>query len=211
MTAKFDHAMLDIETLGLHTSRSLILSLAVVPFNLRHGGPEFGRKLLLVFDIKKQIMRGRRIEAGTVAFWAKQTPEAAAHWADPLYESSDATILPNAEPFVIRNIFHRNEEGDNTVQLEKDYRVWSNGAVFDFGNLENLLADEGIDAPWHYRSVSDLRTITLNTPQRRVMPETVKAACVAHDPVSDCVWQAWKLWEHADASIMYYEREPSSV
>jgi hypothetical protein len=42
--------------------------------------------------------------------------------------------------------------------LPKSCKVWGNGSVFDITIIENAYKQVGLDVPWHFRAVCDIRT-----------------------------------------------------
>jgi 3'-5' exoribonuclease-like protein len=187
---KYKHLMTDIETMATHTSNSPLLSFAMVPFNLEAKGPVMGRPLLILPDLLQQLGRGRWIDEKTQKFWADQTPEARAHWADPSYTYKDGTkpkrMFLEEIPNEIGRFWTDNMTGS-------DAEVWANGIVFDIGNLENLL---NMEVPWRYNAARDMRTTNRKLPpaaQRDLAALTKQEN--AHDPIDDCVWQIWDVWK----------------
>jgi len=202
---KYLHAMLDIETLSTHTSRAVVLSFGVVPFNLTKSGPVLGQRYMVILNALKQIAAGRRVDQSTIDFWAKQSKEARAHWLDPKFSREGVIVLRDDRDdngsYIMRNLFDLSHGG---LQLEPEFQVWSNGAVFDFGNLENLMdfSPMGGESPWPYRAVRDMRSVIRVNPEYRIGdvqqpgPEKNFNPVLAHDPVADCEWQIAKLWQH---------------
>lgn len=179
---KMYDVMIDIETMGTHTSRSLILSVGIVAFAITEERPVFAEKNMLeVLTLEPQILNGRLIEKGTQDWWAKQTPAARQHW-----ENAGDKITPAALRFRISEYLQEYANGVSTL-------VWANGIVFDLGNLENLFAEYDANPPWKYNVTRDARTIYNMLPQLRTMPTELKFE--GHDPIQDCYKQIWRLWE----------------
>lgn len=194
------HAMVDIETMSTHSSRALVLSIGVVPFELTQAGPRFSQDVLLLLpDIAEQLADGRIVDRKTQGWWRDQKPAARAHWLDPRF-GADAADTPRP----VRCSMH-----DAAIRLNDflaaetlpDAGLWANGAVFDIGNLENLMHGVGVQPGWRYNSVRDYRTVSKILPAFRTAARD-GAAFIAHDPVSDCRQQIWRLWEHAPDSLI---------
>jgi hypothetical protein len=179
--------MVDIETTSLHQSNALILSIGVVRFDPRPvDGVVFGETTLIVPSITEQLLLGRLVDPDTMKFWAAQPPEASDHWA----KRYEPDTLVNAMTKLKRSL------------LDAD-RVWANGIVFDLCNLADLYQRvTGERLPWHYRAPRDMRTFCEELPQSRfsevgdAIDMIDEFKIVAHEPISDCVVQAHRVWQH---------------
>jgi 3'-5' exoribonuclease-like protein len=177
--------MIDIETMGTHTSSSVLLSIAAIPFDWGPDtpGPTMNIGSVWVLDVGPQLGKGRKIQQHTQDWWSRQTPEARAHWENPI-----ETLHPYRLREELYKLINSFTDRDSVI-------VWANGIVFDIGNLENLMwsfvGDEN-NPPWKYNNVMDARTIYRFLPEIRQMPQDIKF--IDHDPVSDCQKQIWKLW-----------------
>lgn len=186
------HAMIDIETLSTHSSRALVLSIAVTPFDLWLDGPRIERSLLLIMPIIPQLLDGRIVDEGTLDFWRKQTPEARLHFEEPNFQHEQATIVrPTSLASAARYL--------NGFSWNPDVQVWANGIVFDIGNIENIFGMGPHGVPWKYNATRDYRTLIRVQPQNRVLDGFDPSASVgvAHDPVDDNHYQIKRLWTHA--------------
>lgn len=180
----FNHVMVDIETMSLHRHRALILSVGLVEFDPNDAVKlHLGNQLLLTPLIVPQIMLGRRVDAGTQKFWAdeaKKSPQAAAHFMDPV---------------MLYGL-------DKTIQLVRSFckdkaHVWANGTQFDLSNLDGLAEDIGDPKElWHYQAPRDMRTFMKTTSQTRTVPigDALDIPGVPHDPIYDCISQAYRVW-----------------
>lgn len=174
----YPNVMIDIETMGVHTSRSVILSVGAVAFRLRKIGPDICEVPLFVVLSPQD---DRRVENGTQLFWDRQSKEARAHWEFPDVGRTPGSLLA----IQIESYLKEVALGWANTQ------VWSNGVVFDLGNLENLM---DCDPPWKYSNVRDARTVYKILPKVRSMPADLEF--LGHEPVDDCKNQIWWLWEH---------------
>jgi hypothetical protein len=129
-------------------------------------------------------MLGRRVSADTQKFWAKpENAEAAKQWSDCPFGHADL---------------------DATIRRVREFCagkecVWANGAQFDLSNLEGLAEDIGdTEELWHYQAPNDMRTFCRRTPVTRIVPigDALDIPGVAHEPVYDCISQAWRVWSH---------------
>jgi hypothetical protein len=188
-TPVFNHVMVDIETMSLHRHRALILSAGLVEFDPNDKDKlHIGQSALLTPYIMPQIMLGRRVDVGTQKFWAdeaRKEPRAAAHFLDP-------SNLIHVETF-IRFVRAFCKDKPN---------VWANGTQFDLSNLDGLAEDIGDTEPlWHYQAPRDMRTFMKTTSQTRLVPigDALDIPGVPHDPVYDCISQAYRVWGNWNA------------
>lgn len=182
----FNRVMVDIETMSLNKHKALILSIGMVEFDPTGEELELGARKLIVPELTQQILIGRHVSLGTQEFWAKQPKEASAHWM----RDQDRTLLRSAM-CQVRDFCRGKSE------------VWANGTQFDLTNLEQLAIDCGENEDlWHYRAPRDMRTVVQTLAQRRhaELPAEIAEGLVLHEPVSDCIWQALKVWEHWPAN-----------
>lgn len=147
--------MIDIETLAT-SSRSLVTQVALVPWRLEDPEDREGRAMNILWDhlpIQPQLslIPPRDISASTLNFWINQSDEARAQLSESMGE--DFSELPALLRHVVRGFNWMTENG--TVP----YEIWARGPQFDIANLESLMKECGIEVPWRYDSVRDLRTL----------------------------------------------------
>lgn len=90
---RYTHTMLDIETLALHPTQSVILSAGFCTFDPTNSDQLLiGRRGIVCFDITEQILQhGRRIDMSTVKFWQDQPPPVKQHFLNgPWYHAATA-------------------------------------------------------------------------------------------------------------------------
>lgn len=181
----FDDVMVDIETMSLHPHNALILSIGLVEFNPRGAELKIGERMLITPDVYEQLSLCRHVDRDTQKFWKGQPGEASKHW------------LRAAKRWSVR-------ETAQAVQLflSNATRVWANGIQFDLSNIAALCDQADIATPWHYRAPRDMRTFCEETPVIKhgefgTIEDFIEANCIVpHEPVSDCVLQAYKVWSH---------------
>jgi hypothetical protein len=187
--AAFDHVMIDIETMSLHPSKALILSIGLLEFDPTSTveGLRIGRHEIILPDIEGQLILGRHVDRDTQKFWREKPVEARAHWAE---YSGERCHIPR--------VLDQVREFVSTAKC-----VWAKGPQFDLSNLNGLREDvEYKHQLWHYRAPRDMRTFCEETAATRLMPRDEEMATKApfklikHEPVSDCIWQAWQVWSH---------------
>jgi hypothetical protein len=172
--------MIDIETMST-ASNALVLSVGAVSWMMNKQGPIFTECREWVLDPRQQFVYGRGTSAGTLKFWMDQPASAREHWLCGQLSSIGACING------VRAIC---DGGDD------DAEVWSNGIVFDLGNLASLSEQIGEPVPWKYNAARDARTIYRVTPRLRTRPAHTPVIGLAHTPIYDCKTQIWGLWEH---------------
>lgn len=178
----FDHVMIDIETMSLHKHKALILSIGMIEFDPTPiAGLRIGGRSLLVLELPQQLAIGRRVDVGTQEFWGKAPVDASKHWLEP-------------------EIYCELHQACALVRLfcAGKSRVWANGNQFDLANLEGLANDLGEKELWHYQAPRDTRTFCRETPASRLVPigDALDIPGVPHEPVYDCISQAWQVWSH---------------
>lgn len=167
--------MVDLETLGSGPGCA-ILSIGAVAFDPKtlRLGAEFHT---LVSTASCRAL-GLREETDTLAWWARQSPEARQVIADA--EASDVTLSAAMDAFAA---FVRSHGGANRV------RVWGNGADFDNAILAELCRRLGRPLPWAFWNSRCFRTLK----GLRLAPEPDREG-VHHNALDDARHQAvWAL------------------
>lgn len=141
--------VMDSETLAVD-KKAIVLTLSAVRFNLlgRELGigidngklVENGENVLhLKLDVTEQILAGRTIDPGTVAWWNKRS------------EGARQAII-NGQSMSVRE----------ALILFSDFiqgaQPFSRGTDFDPPIIASLMEDFGLKAPWKYNQVRDVRT-----------------------------------------------------
>lgn len=129
------HLMLDLETLSTRPG-ALILSAALVRFSDEACGQ-------VNLSIPEQESMGMEVDANTVEWWKRQTPEA---W-------HAATCNPLPVLAALKWI------SDWIAWAGPDPLIWCHGATFDAPLLEEVYRRAGVPSPWQFWSVRDTRTL----------------------------------------------------
>ncbi len=172
--------MIDIETLDVGP-RSLITQIAAIAFDMEdeekliHGGTF---NAMLPMEPQLKLLSPRTISAETLNFWMQQK--------DVVRKKFEGVIDDQYSSLLIHlQTLHMTVR--NAIK-GADYMIWARGPQFDIVNVESLLHDCGLDAPWRYNRVADLRTImmlanvpTADIPRPADWPE--------HDAYYDCRYQ----------------------
>jgi hypothetical protein len=159
-----------------------VLSAAAQFFELNTEAPVLGDARVWVFDIREQLACCRHVEERTLKWWAEQSDAARAHWRRPSIVQGLVQSLVELRDFV-----------------GAASNVWANGAQFDIVTLETLMLECGLSPGWAYNAVRDARTIYKVCPKVRDLGESKEL--VQHEPLSDCIYQIFKLWEHWPARL----------
>lgn len=170
---KFNHLMIDLETMGVR-SNSSIVSLAAVEFDLETG--ETGEEFYKNVSLQSCVDLGLKIDPDTVMWWIKQSEEA-------------RTSLISGKSYDIRDVLNH-----FSVFCDSEYQVWGNSARFDLGILANAYEMVGIQVPWNQFKERCVRTLASLEP-------TIKKNHVHkgtdHNALSDCYKQIGycsKIW-----------------
>lgn len=181
MTTKRLGVMLDAESLAT-TTDAAIMQIAAVPFDLDTGAVT-GPSLITGLDVAHQIHSlGRRFDNRTLVWWLQQNEEAQASVASSI---TKALLADNDSLLLSFHNWMRHE-----ITVNGACEVWASGSAFDIPNLESLLAQYGIQVPWEFHTVRDLRTLRafLNIHKDSV-PEPRNMKSAVHDALWDCHWQ----------------------
>lgn len=192
--------MIDIETLSVHPSNAVVLSVGACWFDIGIDGvgpdgkllpePLIGDKFERVLDVRSQLFMGRQVDKSTMEFWAGQQKN------NP---SAVASILTATPAEVTRAMLDLRAFLQPSTPATAE-RIWTHGVVFDIGNLTTLFEQATeIALPWKYNAVRDVRTIVYHWPEKRkvTMPTDEPApaqALIQHSALHDCIAQVTHLW-----------------
>lgn len=192
------HIMLDFVTLGQDPTTKVV-SLGAVAFN-REG---IISKKYWVYDLDLQPTRTEDPE--TVAWWAKQSPEARAVFKTPKDKCiSIENMLADQDRWIESLSLELDEQRDKAGKW-RDLKVWGNGANFDVVIMEDMIrtlhpkSKAGI--PWAFWNVWCFRTFDKMTGIKADNPRNKKThgiQVVAHNALDDAIWQTeclLKYWQ----------------
>lgn len=187
--------VMDSETLAVD-KKAIVLTLSAVRFNLlgRELGitiengklVEDGENVLhLKLDVTEQILAGRTIDPGTVAWWNKRS------------EGARQAII-NGQSMSVRE----------ALILFSDFiqgaQPFSRGTDFDPPIIASLMEDFGLKAPWKYNQVRDVRTyIDALTDGRSGYLQQWQAPSwfVSHHSLHDCIRDAEQMQQARHAAV----------
>lgn len=143
--------MLDIESLDLGPRSALLQigGIAAPSDDLN----KIARKIDHRLPIDPQLALGRTIGFDTVAWWLDQDEKAKEVLVDST--GNDMDYLTSS----VRAVHRRISEIVSQAGGKKNVEIWAKGPQFDIVNIESLFADCGLEAPWSYDMVRDLRTL----------------------------------------------------
>ena len=161
--------MIDIETCGTGPE-ACILTIAAQCFDplARHDFDQY-RHYYARIDPGSQPTR--RVEQGTIEWWATQPPQA----QEEAFGEHNRIPLTQALEELGRLIWQCK-------------RVWANGPTFDMNILEHAYKSYNIVLPWQYYNVRDARTVYSLCPELNKYP-------ASHHALEDCRRQIDLLWD----------------
>lgn len=143
--------MVDIESMALGP-RPVITQAALLGYDLEEDEMlEHRHVQFYPVDPQQQIIPPRRIMGSTIAWWMKQSDEARAR-----FEQSTGDDFQDL-PALARNLI--SVFNALTQNGTKRYELVAKGPQFDIVAIETLLEELGLDVPWDYDRVRDLRTL----------------------------------------------------
>lgn len=166
--------MIDLETFGTGTN-ALILSIGAQAFKLETQLMYPQRAIHLKIDVEDAQRCGQVIDASTVMWWMKQSDAARGHLTIGYHHGLRDAL----------NAF------SDWLKAYGPNLVWGNGATFDISILTDAYNLLGIEVPWKFRDVRDMRTIVDMATRLGIAVPYVKPV-IEHDAQSDATAQV--LW-----------------
>lgn len=168
--------MIDGETLG-NKSYSPFLSIGAVEFDINTG--DIGSKFYKRIDLQSSLDMGLKINGSTFYWWLQQSQSA-----------RDEICKENEHILKVLNDFTDYFNSLNNPNIQ----IWSNGARFDIGLLEDSFEVCSLEAPWNFRKERDVRTIVSIAPH---IKDNHQFKGIQHYPIDDCLAQidySSKIW-----------------
>ena len=174
---EYKDCMLDLETLGT-TPGSAVVAIGAVMFDRETAS--IGDKFYVNLDLEQVMAAGFTATGGTLEFWLKQPDEAR------LQILKDPAALVDGAMSFAEFVTH------GELGVNKDMRVWGNGAAFDNVLLRCVYERLGMLAPWNFRNDRCFRTIKNEEPRaKELLPEFVGTP---YNALDDAVHQAkWAI------------------
>lgn len=173
----FNDVMLDLETLGTRPGDAVIsVGAAMFDRKTRTIGPVFHANV----DMEHAFAAGLTATGGTLKWWFEQSDEA----------RQQATANPHNLTDVLMGLAEFITDGDYGVN--RDIKVWGNGAAFDNPILRTVYERCGMATPWEHWNDRCFRTLRAeNDPTRALQPEFEGTR---HNASQDAVHQAkWAI------------------
>lgn len=141
--------MADIESLDLGP-RSIITQVAILVVDQDDPEGEPLRVINEYLPIQPQIAMARTWSFSTLNFWMSQDDKSRAGFDRNGGDDLEELLA------LIRSV---NRKVQQEIEGAVDYELWAKGPQFDIVNMETLMQDAGLDVPWSYNKVRDLRTL----------------------------------------------------
>lgn len=168
---KYEHVMLDLETMGLRSDAAIVaIGATAFDFVTKTLGPSFYAPV----DLKSSVDMGGTMDPSTIGFWLHQSKEAI-----------DTTFPKGAQS--LGQALH--EFAGYLTQFGSNVRVWGNGSDFDNVILCNAYLRSNQGMPWKFFNNRCFRT--LKEGQEHVTKPVRKG--IHHNALDDAIHQA----EHA--------------
>lgn len=171
--------MLDLETLDLGP-RAVLTQVALIAFPLDDPDTEL-RRIDQDLPVQPQITLGRIMSFNTVQWWMQQEDKARARFIENTGNDMEELLA------FVRSIHRKIGEVIQQAGGKQNIELWAKGPQFDVVNLETLFVDCGLEIPWSYNSVMDLRT-TMKLAGVRT-EDVDSTGIVPHVAISDCKFQ----------------------
>lgn len=179
-----NHIMVDIETTGLNPYKHAIIQIAAVKFEPRGGHPTDG------FEKCLHRLITRVWDADTYKWWTKDKLE------------------------TLRLIESRAVDGYNAMRAFKNWVgedpvFWAKPSLFDFPFIESYFEEVGIESPFNFRQVNDVRSYCLGLLGHEVdfsaFQKQVPFIGTPHIAMDDCLHQI-DIVQHAHATAKGIEQ-----
>lgn len=176
MGAGMKDLMIDFETLGTGAD-AMVISLGAVFFDIETQ--QLGPTFYMAFDVEDQMKKGRVFTKSTLKWWLGQADAA----KKVFHEQAKPTelVLKTFSDWVKSN------------GGKKYTRPWGNGATFDISIIESLFEQFGVECPWMYYNIMDLRTFRRFVANGTEVP---KKEGTNHNALDDAKNQAKFVLDH---------------
>lgn len=169
---KFDHIMVDLETLDTAV-HGVILSIGAVKFNEQNIADD---AFYRVVTIESNLAEGRTISPSTLTWWMDQSEGARAVFK-----------TPKAEQVALEQALDEFRTwGGSPLQWEQN-KVWGNGSDFDCAMIAHAYHHAG--PPWKFWNTRCYRTIKSMESAKPIK----LTGPVAHNALADAIAQAKHL------------------
>lgn len=176
--ARMKHdVMIDLETMGKGPNAAII-AIGACEFDERGITREFYQ----VVELESSVKMGLEIDPSTVLWWMKQSDEARAHIHTPNFPTQN---IQQALEWFTDWLTVRSDS-----DVDKNVRLWGNGAAFDNVILANAYRKLGKVAPWEFWNDRCYRTV------KNLFPDVkMNRSGTHHNAIDDAKSQALHLIE----------------
>lgn len=175
--------MIDLETLGTGVDAPVI-SIGAAFFDIEKK--LIGDTFYMVCDVADQMdSKVRHADSSTIKWWMSQ-----GNAAKQVFKDGHKPTKEVLETFRAWIMAHAGSRAQST----KKCNPWGNGSSFDITLMETLFKDYGVQCPWLYYNVMDLRTF------RRFVANGAKVEKLEgtnHNALDDAVNQINFIFKHS--------------
>lgn len=171
--------MIDIETLSLGAN-AVTTQIAFVavdsddPETVLREAEEF-------LPIQPQLKLGRQISGDTIIWWMTQDEASRKRFQQNKGNDFDEFVA------LVTSINRKIAQELEGI-AKADYEIVARGPQFDIVNIESLFESVGLEAPWDYSRIVDLRTI-MGEAGISSKDVELRAGLVPHVALHDCKYQ----------------------
>lgn len=196
---KYGNVMIDIETLSTCLN-AVIIEISAVEFNKDSGdiGEIFHKKI----SSGSWMKQNRDINVSTIKWWMSQSEEARENFCsdkDSCFDLESALYLLSKFINECDNYFY---DGKND---KRSVTVWGNGSIFDIGILQHAYETAGIQVPWKFWAVNDVRTIVALNPSVKY---NSKFNGTQHCSTDDCLHEIKYLVDTLRTLVVKNDKSP---
>ena len=170
--------MLDLESLDLGP-KSVVTQVGIIAVPADNPDEEI-RRIDQYLPVQPQIQLGRSMSFSTIFWWMGQEEKARMRFIDNDGDDMEELLA------LVRSVHRKLTDLINSVG-RKNVEIWARGPQFDVVNLETLFSDCGLDTPWNYDSVMDLRTMLKLAGVDKT--DVDMTGIVPHVAIEDCRFQ----------------------
>ena len=169
---KMHDLMIDIETMGTKPY-SAIVSIGACFFDIETG--DIGPKFYEVVSIDSCQKLGMNLDAATMQWWMKQD------------EAAKKIFFGFKRPVI--DVMKDFQKFCSEYVSKKVLRPWGNGSSFDITLMESAFELTGVECPWNFWNVRDVRTIVALGSGISDAKNTIKREGTYHNALDDAIHQ----------------------
>jgi hypothetical protein len=184
MNGKFNHVMLDIETLG-QGANAVITSIAAIAFDITTG--QTGKTFHTHVDVDSCVRAGLDMEVETIKWWFKQSDAARNHFLEG--QKRAVSLVEALSAF--RTFMSYLSVTEAPIE---ELIVWGRGPRFDHAILTTAYTLLNVPLPWNFRNEMCVRTMEWLRPGIKEFTPKVDTGhgsdgMGSHDAIKDAYYQ----------------------